>query len=63
MGYGTTTSIDDVAVGINKIFKKINVYAVKDGNRILLYDKQYFMERRNINLENSLSINFAITDH
>jgi hypothetical protein len=48
---GTIESIDDVAAAIDTIFTDINVYTLDNGTKTLLYDKSYFLDKKNIEIK------------
>jgi hypothetical protein len=59
--YGTIKSIDDVVSAIDIIFKEINVYIFdNDGKKILLYNKNYFLDKENIVIESPASFSGGI---
>ena len=64
--YGTIESIDDVVSAINAIFLELNIFFYdNDENKILLYDKSYFLNKENINIVKHLGffIRYTIEDH
>jgi hypothetical protein len=48
LGLGTIDRIDDVVAAIDTIFIELNVYVQEKGDKVLLYDKNYFLDKENI---------------
>ena len=51
LGFGTIESMDDVISAIDQIFTDINIYTLNDGTKTLLYDKNYFLDTKNIEIK------------
>lgn len=56
LGYGTIKSVDNIVSAIDTIFQEINVFKYNNGNKELLYDKKYFLNKENIIIE---SVSFS----
>jgi len=48
---------EDIINAIDKIFLNINIYKEIDKNKILMYDKSYFLEKENIDYNKYLESN------
>jgi len=48
---GTINSIDDVVSAIDKIFIELNVYIYDNSEKKLLHNKDYFLDKQNINIK------------
>ena len=51
LGLGTIKSLDDVVAAIDTIFIKIDVFIVKNGSKTLLYNKNYFLNKENMEIK------------
>ncbi len=49
---GTIQSIDDVIHAIDYIFSEIHVFRVSGEEKKLLYEKDYFLDKQNIQVKN-----------
>ena len=48
LGFGPVNSIEDIIEAIDLIFKNIDVYKINNDEKIKIYDKNYFLDTKNI---------------
>ena len=60
LGYGSIENIDDIISAIDEIFIELNIFIYDNGEKTLLYDKNYFLNEQNINLDRKRFIRIVI---